>query len=71
MSDNRIDILSSQKDELRKQYEYHLNAIDKLKKDIDEINNKIENLCKHDWQKVCTFGGQTEYSCKLCTAYQC
>ena len=71
MSDTRIDILLLQKDSLRKQYEYHLNIINKLKKDIDEINIKIENLCNHEWQKVCTFGGQTEYSCKLCTAYQC
>ena len=71
MSDNHINILLAQKEALHKQYEFHSNAIDKLKKEIDEINNKIENLCKHDWQKVCTFGGQTEYSCKLCTAYQC
>jgi hypothetical protein len=67
-----IDTLLKQRDELNKQYHFYLNIANNLKKDIDTINNKIELICNHDWQKICEYGGgRTEYSCSICNAYQC
>jgi hypothetical protein len=49
----------------------HMAHIEKLKKIIEIIENKLEKECKHEWKRDYTYYGEhSQYQCSICKLYK-
>jgi hypothetical protein len=49
----------------------YMNHIEKLKKLIEIIDNKLDKDCNHEWKRDFTYYGEhSQYQCSICKLYK-